>query len=495
MKITRIRARRFRGFHAEFTLDLPQGQNVLLYGDNGSGKSSIACALRHFLVDQASAITPHRNIFSGQGEDAEVEITYTPWPHPQATPLRWDSAGHPLNDALNRLDGQTRPIFRDAVARASFIDYRDLLRTSGDKDLLPQEFFELVVDKLLRSVEVSVAGTTNTLGQVYDAVKGFPSGLRKEHRINLANDRAQAFNGAFQGLLGALEAKTSELLKHFDDLCATARLDYAPLKWGEQTGWKQGGTLRPVITFKNTDLDHGPAVLNEARLTALAICIFLAGALVSDVDPTNPNHPRLLVLDDALVSLDASNRKPVLDLLELPAFQQFQIIILTHDSVWFDVAKRRLAGWKVCKLITEHPERANEASVSTFLDMGGGGPASDLDIAVGHLNRGDKPAAAVYARSAFERKLKKIAEENHLRIAFQIEIKRVTADSLWTAVKTWNATLATAHISPSLVNAIDTFRSDILNELSHSEPRNWDVPTIRTALASLRQFCALSNRP
>ena len=62
MKITRLRARRFRGFHAEFTLQLPNGQNVLLYGDNGSGKSSLADALKHFLVDRAAVITPYRNI-------------------------------------------------------------------------------------------------------------------------------------------------------------------------------------------------------------------------------------------------------------------------------------------------------------------------------------------------------------------------------------------------------------------------------------------------
>lgn len=492
MKITRVRARRFRGFHADFTLDIPQGQNVLLYGDNGSGKSSIACALKHFLVDQAGAITPHRNVFSAQGEDAEIEITYDPWLDPPNATLRWDNAGHPLHAPVNRLNGQTRPVFRDAVARASFIDYRDLLRTSGRKDLLPKEFFELVVGTLLRSVEVTAAGgATTTIGALYDAVRWIPAGLRKQERIASANVKAQAFNGALQGLLGPLEIKVGELIGHFEGLLTTVRFDYAPLRWPG----KYGGTLKPIVSFKGTELDHGAAILNEARLTALAISVFLSGALISDVDPANPDHPRLLVLDDALISLDASNRKPVLDILQLPELQHFQIIMLTHDSVWFDVARKRLTGWKVCKLITEHPERPDEASVPTFQEIGAGGPASDLDVADIHLNHDDKPAAAVYARSAFERKLKKIAEENHLMIAFQIEVKRVTANSLWTAVKAWNAGLANPHIPAVIVAAIDAFRSDVLNELSHSEPRNWDTPTIRAALATLRQFCGLQNRP
>jgi hypothetical protein len=326
---------------------------------------------------------------------------------------------------------------------------------------------------------------------LYNTVRWIPAGLRKQERITSANAKAQTFNGAFQGLLAPLETKVTELLGHFEGLHTSVRFDYAPLRWPG----KSGGTLKPLVSFKGTELDHGPTILNEARLTALAICVFLAGALISDVDPTNPNHPRLLVLDDALISLDASNRKPVLDILQLPAFEHFQIILLTHDSVWFDAARKRLTAWKICKLTTEHPERSDEPSVPIFQEIGAGGPASDLDIAENHLNRGDKPAAAVYARSAFERKLKKIAEKNHLMIAFQSEVKRVSADSLWTAVKNWNAGLANPHIPGAMGTSIDSFRSDVLNELSHSEPRNWDTPTIRAALATLRQFCALKNQP
>ena len=492
MKITRLRTRRFRGFHANFALDLPGGQNVLLYGDNGSGKSSIACALKNILVDQASPITPHRNVFSAQGEDAEIEITYNPWPDPLATTLRWDQNGHPLDQLAEAI----RPTFRNAVARASFIDYRDLLRTSGSKDSLPHEFFDLTAGTLLRFVEATGAGgTSTTLGALYDSTKWFGVGLRKRERVDAANARAASFNGAFQAFLGPLESKVSELLGHFEGLLTTVRFDYEPLRWDDENWSKCGGKLRPIVTFKGTELDHGPAILNEARLTALAICIFLAGAIISDVDPANPNHPRLLVLDDALISLDASNRKPVLEILQLPAFQYFQIIMLTHDSVWFDVARKRLNGWKVCKLLTEHPERPDEASVPVFQEIGTGGPASDLDIAENHLNQGDKPAAAVYARSAFEQKLKLMAEKNHLQLSFQREVKRVSADSLWTAVKNWNAGLVSPHIPASIVTAIEAFRSDILNELSHSEPRNWDIPTIRTAITTLRQFCALPNKP
>jgi energy-coupling factor transporter ATP-binding protein EcfA2 len=493
VKITRLSVRRFRGFHADFSLELLQGQNVLLYGDNGSGKSSIASALKHLLTDKPKPISPHRNIFSAQGEDAEVEVTYQPWPDPRAATIRWDGTGHPMDPALNRLNGPTRQAFRNAVARSAFIDYRDLLRTSGSEYSLPVEFFELVAGTLLRTVETNVNGRSTTLGELYDKVRAIPEGLRKQDRIAAANVHAQNFNGAFQGLLAPLEAKVTELLAHFDSLHTTIHFDYTPIRWPLASR----GRLKPVASFKLAQLNHSPAVLNEARLTALAVCIFLAGVLISDVDPANPGHPRLLVLDDALISMDANNRKPVLDILQTPAFQHFQIILLTHDSVWFDIARKQLSGWKVCKLVTEHPERADEPSVPLFTDLGRGGPASDLDIAEIHLNRDDKPAAAVYARSAFERKLKKIAEDNPrgIKVPFKAEVKQMDANTLWQTIQQWNQSLTNPLIPAAMENNIEMFRSNVLNELSHSEPRIWDRPTILAAFATLRQFCMLRNTP
>ena len=47
MKITKIEIKHFRGFPgpAVYTFDLPGGKNLLLYGENGSGKSSLYHAL------------------------------------------------------------------------------------------------------------------------------------------------------------------------------------------------------------------------------------------------------------------------------------------------------------------------------------------------------------------------------------------------------------------------------------------------------------------
>ena len=49
MRIVNISLQDFRAFPGDFELPLNNGYNLLLHGENGSGKSSLAVALREFL--------------------------------------------------------------------------------------------------------------------------------------------------------------------------------------------------------------------------------------------------------------------------------------------------------------------------------------------------------------------------------------------------------------------------------------------------------------
>jgi recombinational DNA repair ATPase RecF len=64
MKITKISLQNFRAFDEPFELDLDGGKNLLLYGENGSGKSSIYIALNRFFEERGNDITKHRNHFA-----------------------------------------------------------------------------------------------------------------------------------------------------------------------------------------------------------------------------------------------------------------------------------------------------------------------------------------------------------------------------------------------------------------------------------------------
>src|SRR5688572_28010580 len=100
MKITRIGLQGFRAFDESFELDLDGGKNLLLHGENGSGKSSIYLALKRFFEERGDDISKNRNHFSPgtrisyvhvriKGKDASGRA------HDQE--FHWDVAdGHPL---------------------------------------------------------------------------------------------------------------------------------------------------------------------------------------------------------------------------------------------------------------------------------------------------------------------------------------------------------------------------------------------------------------
>ena len=77
--------------------------------------------------------------------------------------------------------------------------------------------------------------------------------------------------------------------------------------------------------------------LNEARLSALALAIYFAGRQVCAAT-LQADTPRVMVLDDVLIGLDQSNRLPVMDLLA-DEFEDWQIVLLTHDRAWFEMAR------------------------------------------------------------------------------------------------------------------------------------------------------------
>jgi hypothetical protein len=80
--------------------------------------------------------------------------------------------------------------------------------------------------------------------------------------------------------------------------------------------------------------------LSESHLNSLGICLFLASAkLFNKVN-------RFLVLDDIVTSFDLGHRRRLLRLIK-DEFNDWQIILLTHEHLWFEMIKREFkqSGW------------------------------------------------------------------------------------------------------------------------------------------------------
>ena len=125
------------------------GKNLLLFGENGAGKSSLFHSL-WLLFSPTPPPRPfddYRHVFSAHDgtNPGLVSVKLTAG---STVDYYWD-AGNP-HPATNANDAS----FQEAARRATFLDYKALLRTS-----LPHEaddcvdLFDLVVNTLLREAE------------------------------------------------------------------------------------------------------------------------------------------------------------------------------------------------------------------------------------------------------------------------------------------------------------------------------------------------------
>jgi len=86
---------------------------------------------------------------------------------------------------------------------------------------------------------------------------------------------------------------------------------------------------------------HGKATqpprkyLSESHLNSLGIALFLANAKIFN------KKAKFLVLDDIVTSFDTNHRRRLLRLLR-DEFSDWQIIILTHENIWFDLIKKEM---------------------------------------------------------------------------------------------------------------------------------------------------------
>lgn len=99
------------------------------------------------------------------------------------------------------------------------------------------------------------------------------------------------------------------------------------------------GGVRLAIQFLGLVDSRDPrAFLSEGHVDSLGLCLFLAAVRVF-----NPPGS-LLVLDDVLTSIDKEHRRRVGELL-YSDFQDFQIILTTHDEHWNDLLCSTARAW------------------------------------------------------------------------------------------------------------------------------------------------------
>jgi energy-coupling factor transporter ATP-binding protein EcfA2 len=507
MRIETIEVSGFRAFPGDeppYRIGLgAQGKSLLLFGENGSGKSSLYKGLDLLFRERAPSETfeAHQNVFH-PSEDGSIAVTMNGGP---VTSVRWGMASdHPARNATAE--------FLELARRTTFLDWHQLLRTSlehvgNDK----VDIFRLLVDTLLRYADMAGGGTVweqfREAWHIREAPPAAEGDDEAEEEFDADEDRwgrLGTFCDRLNEMLAlpgtGILARANRFLEEWLEPGLTIAIGYEPLGQYPGSGLQQGEDLVSESVhfvlkcdYFGHEVEHPPLFLNEARLTAVAIALFLAGA--EACTPQHDGKPRILVLDDILIGLDMSHRIPVLRLLQ-SEFSDWQILLFTHDRVWYELAK-------------EYTKESGEwANYELMVMQGppGAPPKPYLKQGQDHLERarllleaphGDLMGAAVHIRAWFEDLLKRKCERYNRPVEYHVNPKDFKADRFWEALKTDTRPVkgAAVKMGEALIREVDMVRSQVLNKLSHAGAPNLVRAEVETALKLMPRLKAALDKP
>lgn len=506
MKIKTFSLTDFRAFPgpapAIFELD---GKNLLVYGENGSGKSSLFHALQGFFNPVSSGdIAKHKNVFTGPaGGVCEVRVEFD-----DGTTSSWTGT------TVVTVPMQKASDVQGARLRAAVLDYRSILDTNYANTLIGERMktaegtyrytaptagvnlFSVAVNTLLAGFRVanpSGSGVSQTtIGNLWTGVQSRVFLLPSSNKGILAplENARVAFNA---GMNAALQAINPLLQRLLNDL-GHADLELMPLTFGGLTPncerlrakrYFEGQVLSLNVRFRTHPTAAPHSFLNEARLSALGLAIYLASRLAM-VPQTTPDTLKLLVLDDVLIGLDQANRIPVLDVLE-KHFRDWQIVLLTHDRLWFETARARAklnGGWNVIELFAN--AEADAIYRPTIAQRERDVIEDYLNRATVHLGNSDWRAAAVYARSAFEMWLKVQCAVQSVPIQFSLEPRKLDSNVYFSAIEKWADNNHAKPAYDGVLKVLALYRDTVFNPGSHSYPTAMSGGEQRAAIAAMR---------
>lgn len=472
----------YRGFRGPGAVKVPlDGKNLLVWGENGVGKTSIFHALSDLFTQHGRPpLHARKNVFSGAPASAcHVSARFT-----DGHEVRWyiDEAGaehHPTD-----IGASDDRVVKAAHWRAC-LDYRALLDTNyrhGDDAV---NLFSIARDRLLADFPVSVSGgQTRSIRDLWVAVEAAVPPRPRRHTppvLRALDSARREFNLGFSDALAALQPHLPTLLTDLNADGAT--LDpfvFAGVYYDRPARRIAGQELLPRVRFHDHGLERPQHFLNEQRLSAVGLAIYLAGRLAS-VPRGDDSTLKLLVLDDVLIGLDHANRLPVLDVIERH-FSEWQVVLLTYDQVWFDLVRHRttVSGrWGFVR-IAPTPPYGGQPVAPTVIPVQGDRYLDAIVRARESVSH-SWSVAGNYARVALEHLLQSACEEKDVRVAYKRDATKIPSSELFEAFKGWlRDPMRRAEPPESLaellagvladVRAVEVFRSWVLNPMSHADP-------------------------
>ena len=494
-KINKIEIRNFKFFHEPFTLRLG-GKNLLLYGENGCGKSSIywsfythyqAClktpeqARKYFDVTNSENL---RNRFAAPEEESGLAVEFVEEESNSTHSYEDSSANCYIND-----EGSSN--FMNRTLKASdFMNYKFLtsifdFRNSQDNNVFP--IFEKEIFQYL-PLRPQLFGSTfpvmpsNSADEYWREIKKNISLIPRSNsgRFLVSNDehkkvidQIDEFNELLEEALGELEATANNIISDQFGIEVKLEIRYSRASFNDfvnEDGRERNQKLidpKIILNARMTNphimdgrtIEHPRSFFNEAKLTQMALSLRLA---ILDLKPSaGANYNSTVFFDDLLISLDMACRRKVIDVM-LGYSLNRQFVVMTHDRNFFYLFKSAIErrdddNWKYVEMYA--PEVNGVPRPCAIENLG------YLIKARHFLDKLEIPAAVNYLRKACEYDLKRILPEN-LRVADTESGRSLSLNSL---VQNFNVFARKHKNFPNIVISFTDDRKLLMNPFSHDD--------------------------
>lgn len=529
--ISKIKIDGFKAFPKEFELVL-DGKNLLMYGENGSGKSSIYYALHALLQSQyhdkgAIYFDKHNS------ESLVNKYTTTADPYVEIELEGSNTKYHLSKDGYKEIPHRPISPLRDMNAECIFINHKFLFNSFSFRNSQYIDLFPVFIKDILPFTFTN--DDSKYIIELYDEVLAGIQRRGRWHKVTSEYDNLiNRFNQEVLRIIGKINYKddinapslvSNIYNNHFrdsDDRELSIELNYENnrdhIPQPNKSYWLRYGyryqqttiaheikeerisskyeilspVIRLIIKEKKEDGTWGDikkpqTQLNEAKLTAIILSIRF-----SLLDLVAAPDGRFLALDDMLISLDMSNRMKVIKYLLDVVALKYKLYVFTHDRAFYNFICHKIEqhnssdSW-LYKTISYINKRHEPIVIDEYSDY--------LSKAKSFYELGDYETSAINLRKCIEQSIRGLLP---YELSNNADGKFLELEKLWKRLITFYSNNGKA-IDPKIQKSFSDSKLLILNPAAHFQ--RLSTPIYRTELnkvfdivASIQSLNRIDNK-
>lgn len=491
-RIKSLKLSNFKFFKEEETIKL-DGKHLLLYGENGSGKSSVFWGLYTLLESSMKTARETEKYFKplASSDESLVNIYANEMSCISSRKAHYDSYieledNNSVKYILSLLDNSIcgNNGAKESRKATDFINYQAIFKFQEFKNsetpdlynvfcysILPYVTFGPITLKgkplsnandMWKEYQIGPGTTTNSKGDTIQVHK------HSQDYIDFVNFERH-FDSALAALIDFINTEALGMMKKLGYNMGF-KLEYTSPTFEKKYKQYIPTPFKVVLCIthynnKSVTVRKPHTFLNEAKMAAVATAIRLL-VLNHRVSSAVENALNVLVLDDVMISLDMSNRDRLMDLLLDEYASKYQMLFLTHDKSLYNFVDYKLKqhkqdnDWLRKEMYIGECEYTKQ-EFPVIID----GECEALEKAKKFFQAKDYTTTAVYIRQTIEKIFSEaVPDEVKRNIDNKMKDKFIPLNNTWQQVKRIHK-----NIPKHVQDLFDQSKLMILNPSAHNQ--------------------------